>query len=48
MRRHERVGGILLRDLSPFVRWVHDAELKTAAEQGNANASRINHNVGVN
>lgn len=48
MRRHKQGGSFLPRDLSPFIHWVHDAELRRAAEQGYANTSRINHNAGVN
>lgn len=45
--RHKRGGGILPRDFSPFICWVHDAELRRATEQGYANTPRINHNAGV-
>lgn len=47
MCRHKQGGSILPSDLSPVIHWVHDAELKRAAEQGYTSTSRINHNVGV-
>lgn len=42
---HKQGGGVLPGGLSPFTRWVHDAELRRATEQAYANTSRINHNA---